>query len=127
MVHYYNLELSEMFFHENFLINQIREGKHIEIRQADLLRKLVDKHFGTRKIVYISNRINSYSINPLSYNLLESIDNIVAVCIVASNNNARKSAEFEQGFYKKRSFKIVDKLTEAIAWTQEELKNYNKK
>lgn len=123
MLHYYDLEISEVFIHENFLINQIREGKHIEPTHADLLEKVIQKHFSVRKVVYISNRINSYSVNPLTYRYVTSIENLIAMAIVTPEEKARKAAEFERGFYSK-PFKIVDTLTEAVAWSYDELEKY---
>ena len=126
MLHYYDLEISEVFIHENFLVNQIREGKHIEPSHADLLEEVINKHFSVRKVVYISNRVNSYSVNPLTYGNVASIENLVAMAVVAPEEKARKAAEFERGFYSK-PFKIVDTLTEAVAWTYEELEKYKSK
>ena len=126
MLHYYDLGISEVFIHENFLINQIREGKHIEPKHVELLEEVIKKHFAVKNVVYISNRVHSYSINPLTYGHVASIKNLVALAIIATNEKAKKAAEFERGFYSK-PFKIVDTLTEAVAWTYEELEKYKSK
>lgn len=124
MLHYYDLEISEVFIHENFLINQIREGKHIQPKHADLLGNIIDKHFSIKKVVYISNRVNSYSVDPMTYGYVAAIENLVAMAIVATDKKAQDAAKFEKDFYSK-PFKIVSTLTEAVAWTYEELEKYN--
>lgn len=120
MLYYYDLDISEVFIHENFLINQIKEGKHIEPKHTEILQNVIDKHFSKRHLIYISNRINSYSVNPLSYTLAASIENLVAIAIVAITEEGKKAARFEKDFYSK-PFSIFSSLTEAIAWTHKEL------
>lgn len=120
MLHYHDLGISEVFVHENFLINQIREGKHVQPEHVELLQNVIDQHFSKRKLVYISNRINSYSVDPLTYGFAGTIENLVAMAIVVSSESKRKAAQFEKDFYKK-SFGIFSTLAEAVSWSYQVL------
>lgn len=116
MLHYYDLDVSQVFIHENFLINEIREGKAIHPGHVEILRELVERHFKVRPLIYISNRIYSYSVNPITYTYLPTVKNLKAIGIVATTKESREAAQFEKSFYDK-PFKIFNNLTDAIAWS----------
>ncbi len=126
MLHYYDLDISEVFIHENYLINQIKDGQHVEPKHAEILQNVIDQHFSKRKLVYIANRVNSYSVNPLSYKLTASIDNLVAMAIVTTSEQGIRAAQFEKDFYTK-PFAILYSLKEAIVWSQKQLASANNK
>jgi len=49
MFHYYDFKESEVFIFDNFLVNQVKEGVTVIPVHNDKLRKVIDKHFGTKK------------------------------------------------------------------------------
>lgn len=120
MLHYYDLKVSEVFIHENFLINQIREGVHVVPKHTNMLQDILDKHFIQKEVVYISNRINSYSVDPLTYRFVSSIKNLCAIAIVTDNDTASNVAHFEKDFYNK-PFRVCETLKDAIAWAHDQL------
>ena len=68
------------------------------------------------KLGYISNRINSYSMNPESWNKVdETYGVIVAGAVVTYNKMTYMNATLEKRFYKK-SIKRCTTLNEAINW-----------
>lgn len=118
MLHYYDLKISEVFIYENYLINQIREGTHIEPDHTKILQEALDTHFRDKPLVYIANRVNSYSVDPFTYNYVAKMENLVALAIVTYTERGREIAQFEKDFYSK-PFRICDTVTEAIAWSYE--------
>lgn len=116
MLHYYDLDVSQVFIHENFLINQIREGQAIHPEHVEILRELVERHFKVRPMIYLSNRIHSYAVNPITYTYLPTIKNLIAIGIVATTKESREAAQFEKSFFDK-PFKIFNNLTDAISWS----------
>lgn len=66
IIKYYNLVDNEVFIFDDFIINQIKEGVAIESRHNDIINNIVLKYFSGRNMVYISNRMKSYSVNPLN-------------------------------------------------------------
>ncbi len=115
MFHYYNLKVSEVFIFDDFLINQIKEGAIIKSHHNDELKTLIHKHFNDRNIAYISNRVMSYSVDPMTYKETEQIPNLVAMAIIPKTKAMRNSAKYERQFYKK-PYQIFDNLSAAIIW-----------
>ncbi|MEO8933768.1 MAG: hypothetical protein ABI295_05625 [Xanthomarina sp.] len=124
MLYYYDLPQSEIFIFDDFLICQIREGATIKLEHHIKLNEIISKHFSDRRIVYISNRVNSYSIDPLTYVEIEKIPNLIAIAMIPETELMRKNAEYERDFYDK-PYEIFSNLSEAIAWAYSILKNEN--
>lgn len=119
-LNYYDLGYSEVFVFENHLINQIKEGEKVVVGHAQTLRAMIDKHFKDRKMVYIANRVNSYSVNPLVYLKVAEMDNLKAICIVTDSNMKWNTALYEKQFSAK-PFEIFSNMNEAISWATEQL------
>lgn len=115
IIKYYNFEDSELFIFDEFIINQIKEGVTIHPDHNDTLNDVVQRHFSGKNMVYISNRVKSYSVNPLIYPETEKIPNIIGIAIIPKTAIMRKNAEYERRFYDK-PYEIMEGLSEAIAW-----------
>ena len=120
MLHYYDLKISETFIYENYLINQIKEGIHIEPCHAKLLKEVLEKHFTNTPMIYISNRMNSYSVDPMIYKKISKYENLIAMAIVVYDKSRLDVAEIERQFFEK-TFMIFESLKDAIVWTYQEL------
>ncbi len=120
MFHYYEFKESQVFIFDNFLVNQIKEGITVIPAHNDKLRKVIDKHFANKKMVYISNRYFNYAVDPLTYLETSKIHNLVAMAIVADTAIAKSNAALESMFYKKK-FEVFETLSEAMAWVQIQL------
>jgi hypothetical protein len=123
--HYYDLEYCEAFVFDEFLISQIRESTIIRPSHSIELANVITKHVGDSPMVYISNRILSYTVDPITYLDTAKIDNLKAIAIVTQERKFKKSAEYEKIFYKK-SFEVFTALSQAIGWaklTLHEFKN----
>lgn len=117
IIKYYNFEDSEVFIFDDFIINQVKESVVIETHHNDILNDVVQKHFSGKNMVYISNRVKSYSVNPLIYPEAEKIPNLIAIAIIPKTAVMRRNAEYEQEFFDK-PYEIFDNLSDAIKWVQ---------
>ncbi len=117
LIKYHDCIDFEIFIFDNYVINQIREGIDIQPHHNDDLNLIIQENFSDKNMVYISNRVNSYSVNPLIYPETESIPNLLAIAIVPETEAKRKSAEFERQFFDK-PYEIFDTLVEAINWVE---------
>ena len=115
IIKYYNFEDSELFIFDEFIINQIKEGVTIQPDHNDTLNDIVQRYFSGKNMVYISNRVKSYSVNPLIYAETEKIPNLIGIAIIPRTATMRKNAEYERQFYDK-SYEIFEGLSDAIAW-----------
>jgi len=124
MFRYYDIGYSEVFIFDEFLVNQIKEGTTIVPKHNEKLKEVIDEHFKNRPVVYISNRVFSYSVDPITYVETSKIHNLLAMAMVSDSVEKRQSAAFERSFYSK-PFEIFETLSEAIEWlhkvVQEEL------
>lgn len=120
MFHYYDFKDSEVFIFDNFLVNQIKQGVTVTPEHNQQLRDVLDKHFGNKKVVYISNRYYNYAVDPLTYLETSKIHNLVAMAIVADTAIAKSNAALESMFYKK-NFEVFETLSEAMTWVQKQL------
>lgn len=121
MFHYYDIGHAEVFVFDDFLIKQIKEGVLIDLKETKQLETILKKHFNKTNLVYISNRVTSYSVNPLVYKEVEKISNLVAIAIIPNSGKMLQSALYEKKFYNK-PFEIFDTLSEAIIWVSKILK-----
>lgn len=115
IIKYYNLDDSEVFIFDRFIINQIKESVVIEPHHNDLFNDIVQEYFSGKSMIYISNRVKSYSVNPLIYPEAEKIPNLIAIAIIPKTALMKRNAEYEQQFFDK-PYEIFDNLSDAIVW-----------
>ncbi|HLV39175.1 hypothetical protein [Xanthomarina sp.] len=119
---YYNFPETEVFVFDEFLICQIKEGESIQPDHNIKLNEIIQKHFSGKNIAYISNRVNSYSVDPLTYVETEKIPNLLAIALISQEGIMRRNAEFEKDFYDK-PYEIFNNLSEAINWVHRIIRN----
>lgn len=124
MIHYYNVEDGEFFVFDEFLICQISEGVNVTPEHSEILNHAIKKHFQGKDLVYISNRVNSYSVDPLTYVETERIPNLIAIAMVPDDDVMQKNAEYERNFYDK-PYEIFNNLSEAIEWSHKMIQDHN--
>ncbi len=118
LIKYYDCIDFEIFIFDNYVINQIREGINIQPEHNDSLHVIIQENFSGKNMVYISNRVNSYSVSPLIYPETKKIPNLLGIGIVPKTEAMKKSAEFERQFFDK-PYEIFDTLISAIKWAEE--------
>lgn len=116
---HYKLEFSfgNFYFFENFVVSEINESIHFcWDKILEVIGALIDYYGEKRQIVYISNRVNSYSIEPqLWHRFYDEFDFILATVAVVYNDFGYISATIEKQFIK-NSFYRCNSLEEAINW-----------
>ncbi|MFC7443975.1 hypothetical protein [Mesoflavibacter profundi] len=125
IINYYNISHAEVLVFDDFLIKQVKEGVKIDLEETKELKLILKEHFKNKKMAYISNRVTSYSVNPLVYKEVEKMSNLVAIAIIPKDETMRQSAEFERQFFNK-PFEIFENLSDAIQWVQKIILNENK-
>lgn len=112
-----SVDLGTIYFYENIVVSEMNEGVSVTFTTgASLLVKCL-KIVGLKPFVVISNRINSYSLNPNDYIHLSKIPNLKGICIVADREEARENAKLEAIFFKK-PFAIFETMESAYSWSQ---------
>ena len=107
--------LGKIHILEDCIVMEADPEVQISIKTGLFILLDVVKRVGTRPVVYISNRINPYSVDPNDYKYLEMIPNLKGIAIVAYSELSRERAMLEERFFRK-PFKAFSNLTEARHW-----------
>jgi len=111
------LPFGDFYFCDKFYLAEIYEGVHLDYSKVKgLMEQIVDFYGADKKIGFISNRINSYSLDPNFYvRIDEEFGKIVASAFVIYSSISYMNATIEKRFSKK-SIKRCLLLDEAIEW-----------
>ena len=119
-----NFNFGKVRILEDCVISEINEGEIIDAKQAEEIFEFCESKFMGRPYGYISNRINSYSINPLIYLKLNHSCNVVAIAIITKNKNVVVNASIEKHFSIK-PLQIFDQEQAAKEWINNILNSSN--
>ena len=113
------------YFMDQFIISELNEGIHFDWEKIQEVIGMLIDHYGEQpRIGYLSNRINSYSIEPhLWIGFHRDYDFIVASAVVSYTDFNYLNATMEKHFTK-TSLKRCVSLNEAIDFMLE-LKEFN--
>jgi len=106
------------YFFEKFVVAEINEGEHFSYEYAKEIIDFSYIHYGSSaKIAYISNRINSYSVELALYSKMKKDGHqfIVATAIIIYSEIGLKMATLEK-FFARHSVKRCLNLRQAIGW-----------
>ena len=122
MIKRLDLDIGTLELYEFYAVGSVNEALNFDIRERSVFLDACLEHFGNKPFGYISLRKNPYSINPLVYLDLNTVENLKAVAIVPYSVLGDRSAEIEQKLFKK-PFGIFANQMEAVLWIQEALNN----
>ncbi len=116
----HKLDLGRFVFYENISIAEVSEGTHVTFEKIASMLQIAEDIYGNEvPFVYISNRIHSYSIDPLGYyEAMKMFPNLKAYAIVSQNKRRRMLAVLEKLFNKK-PIRVFDNLEEAYTWAEQ--------
>lgn len=111
------LNFCELHVYEDYVISIANEGVTITPEHNQELIKLVETYYPKRDFVYISYRLNSYTVDPLTYFETSKIENLKGFAVVSKAYIARANADVEKLFLDK-PFEIFDDIEKAISWAK---------
>lgn len=102
---------------ERFFIAELHEGVHFDWNMIKtVMNDVLDFYGDNKKLGYISNRVNSYSMNPHHWNKVYKTYGVIqASAIVFYNDIVLMNAALESQLSDK-TIKRCKTLTEAIEW-----------
>ncbi|PHS68298.1 MAG: hypothetical protein COB12_00140 [Flavobacterium sp.] len=101
--------------HQRVAIIEISEGTSIGYENGIQTFKRLLSIIGDKPWVYISNRVNSYSLDPNDYKHLNEIPTLKGIGVIQYKRSIETALELEKMFVKK-PFKTFDNLDTAIEW-----------
>lgn len=110
-----NFDFFDMTVYDNYIVVVMKEGVNIKPEHNNILIEVADTYFKNKPFVYITHRINSYSVDPKIYYETTKIKTLVGFAVVSNNYKAKINAQIEQMFFNK-AFEIFETLDEAVVW-----------
>ncbi|NQX78692.1 hypothetical protein [Gilvibacter sp.] len=109
--------LGNIYFYDQLIITEFNEGVNISyVTGIQLLMECL-KHIGPKPFIIISNRVNSYSVQPNDYKYLERVPNLNGIAIVAKDSVSAANAMLESKFFTK-AFAVFEDIKSASEWSQ---------
>ncbi len=108
------------YFFEKFVVSEINEGEHFDWEKVQQIMNISFLHYPENfKIAYISNRVNSYSMEPQTWIKFKKrgLDFIVASAIIIYDEISLEIATLEKSF-SSNSLKRCFSIDEAIHWVK---------
>lgn len=112
------MPFGNFYFFEKFIISEINEGEHFDWDKVLQIINIAFQHYKKGfRIAYISNRVNSYSMEPQTWIKLKknNVNFIVAAAIIIYDEISLEIATLEKSFTT-NSIKRCFSLDEAINW-----------
>lgn len=113
-----DLGFCKMKFYDNYVTCNINEGVTLCQQKSRKQTREILNHFDNKPFVYITNRINSYAVDPSIYNESSQIENLVGFAVVSKNHFALNNAKVEKLFLNK-PFELFNDLNDAKQWADE--------
>jgi hypothetical protein len=113
-------EIGTIYFYDSILVMEAKEDVLISIKTGLSILLDVVKRVGLKPVVYISNRVNSYSVDPNDYKFLNMIPNLKGIAIVSYSEINFQTVDLEKSFIKKPC-ESFNNLLEAKEWANEVL------
>ena len=113
--HVMETDIVTVYYYDDIVIVEAQEGVTLSYQTAFSILVKGLKYTCMNPFVYISNRINSYSLNPNDYIYLEKIPTLKGIGIIAPTEIGRQNAEMELNFFNK-PMEIFNSVSDAYHW-----------
>lgn len=104
-------------FYDRIVIAKINSDIHLKFKDAGPILEKCRVHYPDEGFIYITHRVNSYSVEPLEYKDMEGIPNLIGLAVVGPTHEKQKNAEIERQFFS-TPFAILDTLDAALVWAK---------
>lgn len=113
--------LGEFDFFEGYFIGRINDGVNAGFKFVDALSELIHKHYHGKPVIYISDRTNSYSLDPVATEDLIERNNIRFAAVVVYTHQQEQVYSFEERFIDGITMCHFVSLDDALCWTKQKL------
>ena len=94
------VSLGDLYFFENYLVTEFNEGENVTFENFKEVAEAIKTRYGDRPIGFISNRINSYSIDLTDAELFNNaFPNVKAYAVIVHKPMTKQIFEIENHFF----------------------------
>lgn len=115
--HHLSLSFGELTIYNDYVYTVMNEGITVQPNFNDILLAIAEIYYSNKEFVYITHRINSYSIDPIIYLETSKIENLKGFIAVCPNKSLIESFRVEKLFFKK-PFAVYQTLDEALDYKE---------
>lgn len=126
--HKLKLSFGTFYLFKKFYVAEINEGVHLNYNKLRVIFQEITNFYGnTAQIVCVANRVNSYSTEPVVFNILDDEFPILkASAFVSYSTSNQRVATVEQIIIKNKVIKFTS-LPEALFWATNYIKDEEEK
>lgn len=118
MKEFLTFSFCDMTIYDHNVVVVMKEGINITPDYNEVLIEVTNTYFKNRPFVYITHRLNSYSVDPKIYHETVKIKNLIGFAVVSKDYKAKVNAQIEQLFFNK-PFEIFTELENAFSWADQ--------
>ena len=111
--------LGDFEFYDNYFIGRIAEGANASADYVSSLSDLITKHLPGKSPVYISDRVNSYSLDPQATSDLIARNNIKFAGIVVYSPHQKNNIFYEEKVIKGTVMCVFTDIDSAVTWAKQ--------
>tara|TARA_R100001369_G_scaffold81162_1_gene111933 strand:- start:1753 stop:2160 length:408 start_codon:yes stop_codon:yes gene_type:complete len=115
-----NVKLGRLYLFDNYVVAEFKEGVDINFDNFSDITEIIKKEFKDKPFGFISNRLNSYSINLNDATKFNAyFPNLKAYAIVAYNSITQRVFEIENHFFtfNREAFRNLEHAAEWVEKT----------
>ncbi len=101
--------------HKDYVLTVMTEGITVIPKYNELLMMVAEQYYKNKPFVYISNRINSYSVDPSIHLEMNKIPNLIGFAVISNNPIQKMQTKLEKSLFKKE-YKLFNTMKSAIDW-----------
>ena len=117
----YCLKIGDFHFFKDFMVAEFNQGAYVSFSDLTDIYDLGFSFYADRPHGFISNRVNSYSIDLVDiYKNRRKLKFIHAYAIVTYSHNSKRMLAIEDYYFKKKRTRF-NTLQDAINWVNEEI------
>lgn len=115
------MDVGKIQVFDNYMVSIFDEGATLTLERAYQIIGISEIHFRDKAFGFISNRINSYAIDPIVYTYLRELENLKAFAIVSSKEVDMHNFNIEKMFFKK-PMKFFIEYQNGLDWVRRRLR-----
>lgn len=112
----------EFEFYEGYFVGRIYDGVNADEKYVEALSRLIYTHYSGSPVIYISDRVNSYSLDPVATKKLIERNNISHALIITHTEPQQISLHTEKILINNVVMDSFDSVELAIAWAENYIK-----
>ncbi len=123
MIASFDFSFCKVEIHKDYILTVMTEGITVLPKYNNLLVMAADQYYKNKPFVYISNRVNSYSVDPSIHIEMSKIPNLVGFAVISDNPIQKMQTELEQSLFTKE-LRLFNTIKAAIVWKNEIIKKH---